>query len=472
MIPGIVAQAAAGASVPDTSDPYWDYVAFLMYADGADGSTVFTDSSRFARTCTAVGGAEVDTGITVGSSPSILLGADGRHVVRDHGFELNISADGPDFCMEAFVYCTDITQNNQIFGRRRNSSNYIMSVINGVLTFQTFNGTTGTTKLSVSAGMSNNTVHHVAVIRVGTTYYGFVDGVLKGSSSSTAAQNGSATGLYIGESENDQPARYWRGNVNWCRLTIGHKRYDESGFTVPSIPLDTGFPAPAAYPAAPTFSNVKLLCGFEGADGDTSYSEESSSARTATFVGNAQIDTAQSRFGSSSLYLDGTGDYISFPDSTDLRIPTADGAEWTLEAWVRATGSWKALATIASKRTGTGSGEFTLGLTAGVPNFFCLNAGTSVVALNGQDVLALDEWHHIAISATSGFYRLFANGQLVAFGARNSVPSTNTQIFTIGRDHFNSGRDWAGWIDEVRYTRDQALYTESFEVPTSAFPRS
>lgn len=452
-------------------DPYWHYVAFLMYGEGADGSTTFTDRSRFARTATAVGGAVVDTDITVGSSPSILLGADGRHVRRDHGYEININSDAPDFCMEAYVYCTDVTQNNQIFGRRRNSDNYIMAIVNNVLNFSTFNGTTGTTKLNVAAGLSNNTVHHVAVIRVGTTYYGFVDGVLKGSNTSTTGQGVSTTSLYIGESESDQSARYWRGNVNWCRITIGHQRYDVAGFTPPTLPLATARPSPVSTPSA-TFSNVKLLCGFNGTDAATAFTDESAAARVATFVGNAQLDTAQSKFGTASLLLDGTGDYITFPDNADLKIPTAAGATWTLEAWVRATGSWKANATIASKRNGSGQGEFTLGINSGLPNFFCLNSGTSVVTLLGQDVLALDEWHHIALSATSGFYRLFANGILVAFGCRDGTPTTSTTALHIGRDPFNTGRDWAGWIDEVRYTRDQALYTEDFIPPASAFPRS
>lgn len=472
MIPGIVAGAAFGQSVPFTPDPYWDYVAFLMFAEGADASTAFTDSSRFARTCTATGGAEVDTGITVGTNPSILLGANGRYVVRDHAFEININSDVPDFCMEAYVYCTDVTQYNQLYGRRRNSNNFLLAIVNNVLSFFTFSGTTGTTRLSVAAGMSNNTVHHVAVIRVGTTYYGFVDGVLKGSNTSATSMGIDTTPLLVGDSENDQAARYWRGNVNWCRLTMGHKRYDEAGFTPPALPLAMGFGDPAAYPAAPTFSNVKLLCGFNGTDGATSFTDESAAAQTATFVGNAQLDTAQSKFGTASLLLDGTGDYITFPDVADLRIPTAAGDAWTLEAWVRATGSWKAQATIASKRTGGGNSEFTLGLSSGVPNFFARNSGTSIVTILGTEALALDEWHHIALSATSGFYRLFANGQLVHFGARSNNPNTNTTAFHIGRDPFDSGRDWAGWIDEVRYTRGEALYLESFVPPTAAFPRS
>ena len=51
-----------------------------------------------------------------------------------------------------------------------------------------------------------------------------------------------------------------------------------------------------------------------------------------TFNGNSQLDTAQKKFGDSSLLLDGTGDYISIPTSTEFGFGT--GAV-TLECYVR-----------------------------------------------------------------------------------------------------------------------------------------
>lgn len=473
MIPGIVAQAVPGGSVPGgIEDPYWDYVVFLMHGEGADGDTTFFDRSQYARNCASVGGAVVDTDISVKDTPSILLGANARYVNCTYDGSLNISSVAPDFCMEAYVYCTDVSQNNQLFGRRRNSDNYIMGVTGNNLTFSTFDGTTGTSRLNVAAGMSNNTLHHLCVIRVGQTYYGFVGGVLKGSNTSTAGMGISGTNLLIGESENDQSARYWRGNVNWLRITMA-QRYNIAGFTPPDIPYGTIRPDPVATPAA-TFSNVKLLCGFNGTDGDTAFTEESSAARVATFVGNAQLDTSQSKFGSASLLLDGSGDYITFPHSTDLDLPTGSASTdcFCIEAWVRATGSWKAQNTIASNRSGSGSNGYTLNMAAGIPNFFALAGGNSCVTLIGRDVLALDEWHHVAVSADRTHYRLFANGVLVAVAGRTSTPTLNTTVLYVGRDPSNTSRDFQGWIDELRYTKGQTVYDNTFEVPTAAFPRS
>jgi hypothetical protein len=55
---------------------------------------------------------------------------------------------------------------------------------------------------------------------------------------------------------------------------------------------------------------------FEDVDGSTSYSEEKN-GRAATFSGNAQLDNAEKKFGSSSIEFDGTGDLITFVDNAD-----------------------------------------------------------------------------------------------------------------------------------------------------------
>ena len=67
--------------------------------------------------------------------------------------------------------------------------------------------------------------------------------------------------------------------------------------------------SPALDPATggdPYFANVVLLAGNEsGADGTTTFLDQSSYARTLTAVGNAQWDTAQAPTGqTSSILLD------------------------------------------------------------------------------------------------------------------------------------------------------------------------
>jgi hypothetical protein len=83
----------------------------------------------------------------------------------------------------------------------------------------------------------------------------------------------------------------------------------------------------------PNFDSVKLLCGFEGADGSTTFVDESSVGRTLTGAGSTpEIDTAQFKFGSSSLLLDGPNGRVTADDAADLELGSG---HFTLECFAR-----------------------------------------------------------------------------------------------------------------------------------------
>ena len=78
--------------------------------------------------------------------------------------------------------------------------------------------------------------------------------------------------------------------------------------------------------------NTLLLLHCNGADTSTTFIDSSRSHKTVTPNGNSQIDTAQSKFGGASSLFDGTGDYLSVPDSEDWNFGTGS---FTFDFWVR-----------------------------------------------------------------------------------------------------------------------------------------
>lgn len=68
----------------------------------------------------------------------------------------------------------------------------------------------------------------------------------------------------------------------------------------------------------PYAGNVTLNVPFDGADAATLADDFSYKEHTLTFNANAQLDTAQSKFGTASCLFDGVGDYVSIPDDTSL----------------------------------------------------------------------------------------------------------------------------------------------------------
>lgn len=236
--------------------------------------------------------------------------------------------------------------------------------------------------------------------------------------------------------------------------------------------------------ADPSFANVKLLLGFEGANGSTGapgMTDESSAAHgTATVGGNAHIDTAQFKFGTSSLLSDGNGDYITFPSSTDWALSSANSDQFTVECFVRSTTTTPTSKYIIWKSVGLPDVNWWLGVNASTQlefvattdgsTFWSVNPGSSGITW------ATNTWYHLAADKdSSGKVRVYRDGVMVASGTpTSSVIKNSAIVLSIGSDQSVPSRSWPGWIDEVRITKGVARYASDsgFTAPTVAFPRS
>jgi Insecticide toxin TcdB middle/N-terminal region/FG-GAP-like repeat/Salmonella virulence plasmid 65kDa B protein len=82
----------------------------------------------------------------------------------------------------------------------------------------------------------------------------------------------------------------------------------------------------------PYWSSVVLLTHMDGADGSTSFTDSSSLGNAVTALGDAQIDTAQSKFGGASALFDGNGDYLTVASSPAFDLWAGDA---TIEFFAR-----------------------------------------------------------------------------------------------------------------------------------------
>jgi len=160
-------------------------------------------------------------------------------------------------------------------------------------------------------------------------------------------------------------------------------------------------------------SYTKLLLHFDGEDEATSTVDSSSAGHThEAFAGNAQLDTAQKKFGASSLLLDGTLDSISFSDHADWYFGTGD---FTVDGWFR----WNAL-------PGTGVQMALVTQRYDASNYWALlveessgsyifrmsfvDGGNYKINLAATTSLSAGEWYHLAFvrGGTSGY--IFLSG--------------------------------------------------------------
>jgi hypothetical protein len=215
------------------------------------------------------------------------------------------------------------------------------------------------------------------------------------------------------------------------------------------------------------YANVALLLGFEHRDTATIAINEADTCLVVTANGNAQADTAQAKFGSASLLLDGTGDYLTVPDNALFKV---SGGDFCVEAWVRRNASKQQA--IAAKRPGSGSSEWACYLNpSNQLQLQAFNTTVAVLNISGTTALSAGTWYHVAFTRSGTTWRIFLDGTLEASGTESASPSANTQLLHIGRDPSNSTRDFNGWIDEFRFTAGVARYTAAFTPPSAAFPR-
>lgn len=218
----------------------------------------------------------------------------------------------------------------------------------------------------------------------------------------------------------------------------------------------------------PFESSVVLLSGFEGTDGSTTLVDESLSARTLTAQSTAQIDTAQFKFGASSLLLNGTSDYVTAPDSTDFDFGSG---QFTIEGFFRFTANNNVIGLVNHYDGTNGWGIFV----NGGQLEFNANGGTYLARYaDWFTVRATNQWYHIAVDRDgAGKVRLYLDGVMVASNAASTAILSSTNALAIGRLGHVALWYMPGHIDELRITKGTGRYASDsgFTVPTAAYPR-
>lgn len=213
----------------------------------------------------------------------------------------------------------------------------------------------------------------------------------------------------------------------------------------------------------PYWANVVSLLHFDGTDGSTTFTDVAGGYAW-TGTGNAQIDTADSKFGGASLLLDGTGDFAESPNTADH---SAD-ADYTIECFIKSN-SPSSTKLIATKRGASIAAEFQF-LTLGNKVYLDVFCSGGTLSIQGTTTVG-SGWRHVAATRSGATWRIFLDGNLEASGTQSGSYLTNSEGMVIGRSSFGSW-DWDGWIDEFRITKGVARYTANFTPPSAPFPDS
>lgn len=208
------------------------------------------------------------------------------------------------------------------------------------------------------------------------------------------------------------------------------------------------------------FDDVSLYLKMNGANGSTTFYDSSLYGHTVTANGNAQISTAQSKFGGASAAFDGTGDYLDFPASDAFAFGTGD---FTVEFFLRATTVPDAV--VFDTRSALSSSD----------GFVVSRIGTGLILFTGNasritvsSAAPLNSWVHVALVRSAGTTKLYVDGNASVGSYSDSNNYSNTGLRIAERLPL-TGAPFGGYIDDLRITKGVARYTANFTPPQREF---
>ena len=180
-----------------------------------------------------------------------------------------------------------------------------------------------------------------------------------------------------------------------------------------------------------------------------------------TAVGNAQISTAESKFGGSSALFDGNGDYLLVPYSENWDL-TSD-KQTTIELFFRSADTTVTEILTTKRDSGTDSGWQLISQNNEVV-FTAWTGSGNVIELNGGSINS-NIWHHLALVQDFANVTIYIDGTSVANGNYSTSPATNSLDLAIGKWLSNPNFEYTGNMDEFRIS-NTARYTTNFTPQT------
>ena len=371
------------------------------------------------------------------------------------GDYLNTPATGQfaptgNFTIRLWFYLTSLAATNHLIGNYTTNAatDWLIEVINtGVI--QVF--TNGSTLRLSHSGVTTNQWYYLTITRSGTTITGQVNGS-NFNTTATYTQSGtfgSATkAIYIGQRAGSTNPLF--GYLSSVSLVDGSALQ-----TVPTAPLTNE-------------SGTQLLLNFTN-----SGIYDATAKNVLETVGNAQVSTTQSKWSPTSMYFDGTGDYLQGPDSELVEFGSGN---FTIETWVRfaALPSSGTYYTLVSKWDNStqksylwyvynASGTYQLYFT------YTTNGSTNINPV-ATITPSINTWYYYAVSRSGANLRMFIDGTQVGSTYNIATDTIFGGTYQLQVGAATGANTLNGYMQDVRITKGYARYTANFTPPTAAFP--
>ncbi|WP_269915575.1 LamG-like jellyroll fold domain-containing protein [Acinetobacter sp. HY1485] len=430
-------------------DQYFQFVDFLLFADGDMGTATFVDASQKKR--------------TVKASNVVLTKPKFSQYIKAKSAQLsaNISTLGiSDFTLEIWV-CPSSSSSSwaRVFQIGSEGAGYLSLFRNSNTTPMQFilhaRDSSGSSVSLINADKAINTetaYSHICLMRKDGVFYLFIDGILSGSNSQNTALRISLNTLYL---LNNNQSAYLNALFDSFRLTTV-ARYDPTGFQVPAKAFGRDV-------SNDKFSDkVDLLIDANETTQIGVIKDLSSNARTLSLSGTLNLLMPK--------FSDGLIEYNPSTSSLSTQVEVLNTSDFTLESWL--------MIDIANSINNGRLWQLGENTTQGMLNVYLeLDSKKLVLSIYTNSsyqylaTLNIDSMQmmHLCLMRKDGVFYLFKDGVAVQSTALEqftsySISSSNLKLFSD-----NAGRDISAHLDSLRLTQLARYEPKGFTPPITKF---
>ncbi|MCP5096231.1 MAG: LamG domain-containing protein, partial [Chloroflexi bacterium] len=288
----------------------------------------------------------------------------------------------------------------------------------------------GTSGLSNGDMCSNATFddgqwHHVVAVYDGSTKSLYVDGALDKSEAVTGSINTNDYPVMIGNNA-QKMSRYFDGLIDEVRIYDKALSADEITALALASPLASW--------------------SFEEGSGTTAV-DVTGNGHDGTLNGQIAWSTDTENGSSYALEFDGVDDYVEIPNESDFDLNVLSVAFWVkVDAF---TTNWQGMVT-------KGDGAWRVHRCGGNQTISFGTSGLSNGDMCSNTTFNDGQWHHVVAVYDGSTKSLYVDGVLDTSLAVTGSVNTNDYPVMIGDNAQRGGRNFGGWIDDVKIY-DQAL---------------
>lgn len=397
----------------DTQIPAVDsYTKLLLHCDGYLGGNTFIDDGDTGHTPVANGDVQFDTSVSKFGTAAALFDGDGDYIsVPDHA---DWAYSNGTLTLEGFVRFDTVTGQQCIYSQAAGADYIVL--------FQDFDG--GKLWFCVMSGGSRLILQSASWAPSADTWYHFA--LIRG----------------------------WSGNANDWAVTIAGTALAALSFT-----------------DSDTLPDLAASILF-GALAGTGIIDFGNTGHAVTCNGTAALSSANAKFGSGSLLLDGNSDYLTIPDSTDWDLAGSDSDDWTIDFWVKHTDHVDVEMYVEQYEDNNNFWMISHTHGSGI-KFTVQSANVDIIDTGYAGEITDTDWHHIALCKKADEYGVYKDGVQIHY-VQDSSTDTFTGSLIIGM-HGTAANYFDGHLDEIRIIKSNAFTaapnvgkTDTITVPTSA----